>query len=101
MDKSLGNCWVCSKLQSPSQCSADEGVCSHSAELTKEEVKVVPVTQSAYMQRNKLKYLLEKVDSLLGLNETQRSKKWNVQSRSLWKFLYVCLFQYRHCSYPF
>ena len=50
------------------------------AELTKEEVNVVPVTQSAYMQRNKLKYLLEKVDHLLGLDEMERSKKWTVRS---------------------
>ena len=51
------------------------------AELMKEEVNVVPVTQSAYMQRNKLKYLLEKVDGLLGLSERERSKKWTVQSK--------------------
>lgn len=54
----------------------------HVAELTKEEVKVVPVTQSAYMQRNKLKYLLEKVDILLGLEENERSKKWTVHSEA-------------------
>ena len=50
------------------------------AELTKEEVNVVPVTQSAYMQRNKLKFLLEKMDHLLGLDEKERSKKWTVRS---------------------
>lgn len=50
------------------------------AELTKEAVNVVPVTQSAYMQRNKLKYLMEKIDHLLGLNAKDRSKKWTVQS---------------------
>lgn len=57
------------------------------AELTKEEVNVVPVTQSAYMQRNKLKYLLSKVDHLLGLDERERSKKWTVQSKggSYWE----------------
>ena len=43
---------------------------------------MVPVTQSAYMQRNKLKYLLEKVDMLLGLEEYERSKKWTVQSEA-------------------
>ena len=50
------------------------------AELTEEEVKVVPVTQSTYMQRNKLKYLLEKIDKLLGLTENQRVNKWSMQS---------------------
>jgi hypothetical protein len=50
------------------------------AELTKEEVNVVPVTQSAYMQRNKLKYLMEKIDRLLGISDRDRAKKWTVQS---------------------
>ena len=42
---------------------------------------MVPVTQSAYMQRNKLKYLMEKIDRLLGISDKDRSKKWTVQSK--------------------
>ena len=42
---------------------------------------MVPVTQSAYMQRNKLKYLLEKIDRLLGFDVKDRARKWTVQSK--------------------
>ena len=33
------------------------------------------------MQKNKLKYLLEKVDKILGMQENQR-RKWSVKSES-------------------
>lgn len=43
-------------------------------------MKVVPVTQSAYMQKNKLKYLLEKVDHLFEISEADRLSKWTITS---------------------
>ena len=48
-------------------------------ELSQEEISVVSVTQSAYMQKNKLKYLLEKIDKILGIAVVQR--KWSVQGK--------------------
>lgn len=55
------------------------GMCL-AVELSDEEVNVVAVTQSAYMQKNKLKYLLEKIDKILGITVAQR--KWSVQGKS-------------------
>ena len=45
------------------------------------EVKVAPVTQSSYMQKNKLRYLLDKIDRLLGITDKDRASKWTVQSK--------------------
>ena len=50
-----------------------------SAELTQQELDVIPVTQSTYMQKNKLKFLLGKVDQLLGITPDQR--KWTIKGR--------------------
>ncbi len=54
------------------------------AALCKEDIRVIPVTQSSYMQKNKLKYLLEKIDKILGITETTR-KKWSVKCK------YICV----------
>lgn len=51
------------------------------AELTKEEIRVVAVTQSSYMQKNKLKYLVEKIDNVLGNTQDTQQKKWSVKSK--------------------
>ncbi len=57
-------------------------MCMCVAVLMKEgEVKVVPVTQSSYMQKNKLRYLLDKIDKQLGIAEADRSGKWSVDSK--------------------
>lgn len=48
------------------------------AELSGEDVDVIPVTQSSYMQKNKLRYLLDKLDKIVGIRGGQR--KWDVQS---------------------
>ena len=50
-----------------------------SAELTQQELDVIPVTQSTYMQKNKLKFLLGKVDQLLGITPDQR--KWTIKGK--------------------
>eukprot|EP00731_Ephydatia_muelleri_P029740 Em0021g263a len=47
-------------------------------QLTGETLNVIPVTQSAYMQKNKLKTLLEKVNSILNIPEG--TVQWSVQS---------------------
>ena len=49
------------------------------AELTQQELDVIPVTQSTYMQKNKLKFLLGKVDQLLGITPDQR--KWTIKGK--------------------
>ena len=49
------------------------------AELTQQELDVIPVTQSTYMQKNKLKFLLDKVDQLLGITPDQR--KWTIKGK--------------------
>ena len=50
------------------------------AELTKQELDVIPVTQSTYMQKNKLKFLLGKIDQFLGITPDQR--KWTIKGIS-------------------
>ena len=66
---------------------------THTAALSKEDIRVIPVTQSSYMQKNKLKYLLEKIDKLLGLGENTR-KKWSVKS----KIIMPTSFMYNTCT---
>jgi hypothetical protein len=51
------------------------------AELTQQELDVIPVTQSTYMQKNKLKFLLGKVDQLLGIIPDQR--KWTIKGKKV------------------
>ena len=51
------------------------------AELTQQELDVIPVTQSTYMQKNKLKFLLGKVDQLLGITPEQR--KWSIKGKKI------------------
>ena len=51
------------------------------AELTQQELDVIPVTQSTYMQKNKLKFLLGKVDQLLGITPEQR--KWSIKGKKV------------------
>jgi parvin len=48
------------------------------AELSGEDIDVIPVTQSAYMQKNKLRYLLDKLNKILGIRGGPM--KWDVQS---------------------
>ena len=56
-------------------------------ETTKQDLDVIPVTQSTYMQKNKLKFLLGKIDQLLGITPEQRN--WSVRGR-----LKVCMYMY-------
>jgi hypothetical protein len=49
--------------------------------LTQQELDVIPVTQSTYMQKNKLKFLLGKVDQLLGITPDQR--KWTIKGKKV------------------
>ena len=51
------------------------------AELTQQELDVIPVTQSTYMQKNKLKFLLGKVDQLLGITQEQRN--WSIKGKKI------------------
>ena len=51
------------------------------AELTQQELDVIPVTQSTYMQKNKLKFLLGKVDQLLEITPEQR--KWSIKRKKV------------------
>ena len=51
------------------------------AELTQQELDVIPVTQSTYMQKNKLKFLLGKVDELLGITQEQRN--WSIKGKKI------------------
>jgi len=73
------------------------------AQLSQEEVSVTPVTQSAYMQKSRLRYLLEKVDKLLGIPQSYR--KWSVQSihsKDVVSILHllVALARFFHCQHP-
>jgi parvin len=73
------------------------------AELSGETIEVVPVTQSSYMQKNKLRYLLDKLDKMLGIRGGQRL--WDVQSihsNDVVAILHmlVAMARYFHCRYP-
>jgi hypothetical protein len=62
------------------------------AELTQQELDVIPVTQSTYMQKNKLKFLLGKVDQLLRNNtrSTIKDKKKTVSIAQYIHLHYFC-----------
>lgn len=74
------------------------------ATLTKEDLNVVGVTQSSYMQKNKLKYLLEKVDELLGITHPSQ-RKWSltrIHSKDVVAILHlmVALARFFRCQLP-
>ena len=52
-----------------------------SEQLTGQKFTTVGVTQSAILQRTKLKTLLDKVDKLLGYSSDSPEKRWSVDSQ--------------------
>lgn len=73
------------------------------SELSGETIDVVAVTQSSYMQKNKLRYLLDKIDKILRIRPDMR--KWDVQSIHSKDpvailHLLVALARYFRCPHP-